>query len=198
LDPYQDDLLQRWTDGCQNGRQLFREIRARGYRGGSSQVGVFVARLRERLPRETAPQPTPRPPSRPPSPRQLRWLLARRPDQLDDEERRQVERLLGTSPTVATAYRLVQRFGRMVRDRQATDLETWLADAQTSGIAEMRSFVQGVQRDREAVEAGLTLKWSQGQVEGHVNRLKLLKRAMYGRAKFDLLRQRVLYRPPAA
>jgi transposase len=69
----------------------------------------------------------------------------------------------------------------------------WVVDAAASGIPEMATFVQGIQRDRAAVEAGLTLDWSQGQTEGQVNRLKLLKRAMYGRAKLDLLRQRVLH-----
>jgi transposase len=194
LDPYRDYLLQRWTAGCHNGRQLFRELQARGYRGGRSQVSVFVARLREGLPLAPAAPPTPRQPS----PRELRWLLARRPDELDLEARRQVRALLATSPAVATAYALVQRFGRMVRDRQGAELETWLTDARSSGIAALGSFVQGIQRDRAAVEAGLTLEWSQGQTEGHITRLKLLKRQMYGRAKFDLLRQRMHYRLPVA
>jgi transposase len=194
LDPYRDYLLQQWAAGCHNGHQLFRELQVRGYRGGRSQVSAFIARLREQLPLESAPRPAPRPPS----PRALRWLLARRPDELDDEERTQVHALLATYPAVATAYALVQRFGRMVRDRQAADLETWLAETQASSIAELGSFVQGIQRDRAAVEAGLTLEWSQGQTEGHITRLKLLKRQMYGRAKFDLLRQRMLYRPSVA
>jgi transposase len=74
------------------------------------------------------------------------------------------------------------------------DLEAWLADAASSSIAELQGFAYGIRRDWAAVEAGLTLEWSQGQVEGHISRLKALKRQMYGRAKFDLLRQRVLYR----
>jgi transposase len=128
----------------------------------------------------------------------LRWLLVRRPDERDDEERTQVHALLATYPTVSTAHTLVQRFGRMVRDRQAVDLEAWLAETHASGIAELGSFIQGIQRDRAAVEAGMTLEWSQGQVEGQITRLKLLKRQMYGRAKFDLLRLRLLYRSEAA
>jgi transposase len=124
--------------------------------------------------------------------------LARRPDELDDDERIHVQMLLAEYPSVATVYALVQRFGQMVRNRQAVDLEAWLADATASGIAELGGFVQGIQRDRAAVEAGLTLEWSQGQVEGQITRLKLLKRQMYGRANFDLLRQRVLYRAVAA
>lgn len=193
LDPHRDYLLQRWAAGCHNGHQLFRELQGRGYCGGRSQVSAFVARLRERLPLDPTPKPKPRL-----SPRELRWLLVRRPDELDDEERTQVHALLATYPTVATAHTLVQRFGRLVRDRQAVDLETWVEDAQASGIAELGSFIQGIQRDRAAVEAGMTLEWSQGQVEGQITRLKLLKRQMYGRAKFDLLRLRLLYQPEAA
>jgi transposase len=194
LDRYREFLLQRWTEGCHNGSQLFREIRERGYAGGATQVGAFIARLREQLPTMPAPGPTPRPPS----PRDLRWLLARRPDGLDDAERAQLHALLAAHASVAMAHRLVQRFAAMVRERRAVDLEAWLADAAAGGIPEVAGFVEGIRRDRAAVEGALTLEWSQGQVEGQITRLKLLKRQMYGRAKFDLLRQRVLYRPDAA
>jgi transposase len=193
LDPYRAYLLERWNAGCHNGSQLFREIRERGYPGGSSQLGVFIARLRAHLP-ATAPL-TPAP--RPPSPRDLRWLLVRRPDELDDEDRLQLQKLLAGYPDVVTAYELVQRFSAMVRERRAADLEVWLADAAACGIGELAGFALGIRRDRAAVEAGLTLPWSQGQVEGQITRLKLLKRQMYGRAGFDLLRQRVLYRAEA-
>ncbi|HKB47649.1 MAG TPA: transposase [Ktedonobacterales bacterium] len=171
-------------------------MREAGYRGGATPVSVFVARLRKRLPE--APLATPLAPPRPPSPRELRWLLARRPDELEDEERAQVQVLLAAYPSVATAYPLVQRFGELVRARQVADLDGWLADAASSAIAEFGGFALGIRRDRAAVEAGLTLEWSQGQVEGQITRLKLLKRQMYGRAKFDLLRQRLLYRADVA
>lgn len=194
LDPYRAYLLERWNAGCHNGSQLFREIRERGYPGGASQVGVFIARLRERLPATAPLIPVPWPPS----PRDLRWLLVRRPDELDDEDRVQLQTLLAAYPDVVTAHALVQRFSAMVRERRAADLEVWLADAAACGIGELEGFALGIRRDRAAVEAGLTLPWSQGQVEGHITRLKLLKRQMYGRAAFDLLRQRVLYRAEAA
>ena len=82
----------------------------------------------------------------------------------------------------------------MVRKRQVDHLDAWLRQALDSGLAELRSFANGIERDKEAVVAGLTLRWSSGQVEGQVNRLKLMKRAMYGRGKLDLLRRRVLLR----
>ena len=82
----------------------------------------------------------------------------------------------------------------MLRERRGGDLEQWMTMAFHSGIAEWRPFVRKLRQDQAAVQAGLTLKWNNGPVEGHINRLKLLKRSMYGRAKFDLLRQRVLHR----
>jgi transposase len=82
----------------------------------------------------------------------------------------------------------------MVRERKLTQLQSWLEEAFSSGIAELQGFVRGIERDRAAVEAALSLPWSQGQTEGQVNRLKMLKRQMYGRAGFTLLRQRVLHR----
>ena len=82
----------------------------------------------------------------------------------------------------------------MVRQRQAEKFEAWLLQAAASGIPELVSFVAGLERDKAAVVAALSLPFSNGQVEGQVNRLKLIKRCMYGRAKFDLLRRRVLAR----
>lgn len=103
-----------------------------------------------------------------------------------------VERLCRHSTVIDTAYHLAQDFIEMVRERQAAVLECWLDRAVTSDIPEIGSFVAGVQRDKAAVQAALELPWSNGQVEGQINRLKLIKRSMYGRANFDLLRQRVL------
>ncbi len=80
----------------------------------------------------------------------------------------------------------------MVRERQVDHLDEWLREACDSGLAELRSVAHGIARDQDAVVAGLTLSWSSGQGEGQRNQLKLLKRAMYGRAKLDLLRRRVL------
>jgi transposase len=90
---------------------------------------------------------------------------------------------------------LVQRFGRMIRERRAEDLDPWLNDAIRCEIPALSNFAATLQRDYAAVKAALTLEWSNGQVEGQVNRLKVIKRMMYGRAKFDLLRLRVLHPP---
>jgi hypothetical protein len=89
-------------------------------------------------------------------------------------------------------YRLAQAFMQMIRERTGRQLDTWLGEVEASYLPELKSFAKGIQQDKAAVLAGLTLPWSQGPVEGHVNRLKLIKRSMYGRAKLPLLRQRVL------
>lgn len=103
-----------------------------------------------------------------------------------------MESLLVACPEVKSALDLVQEFTRIVTERRAEQLNTWLRSALRSGIKEFENFTLGIHEDRAAVEAALQYDWSQGQVEGQVNRLKLIKRQMYGRAKFDLLRARVV------
>lgn len=101
---------------------------------------------------------------------------------------------MGVTEEVRVLHTLLQSFLQMVRERKSEQLASWLLQAEQSAIPELKSFVVGIQRDRSAVEAALRLPWSQGPVEGHVNRLKTLKRQMYGKAGFALLRQRVLHR----
>ena len=93
-----------------------------------------------------------------------------------------------------TIHPLAQSFGQMIRERQADKLDAWLAEAEASGLPDLRNFATSLHRDYAAVQAGLSLPGSQGQVEGQVNRLKVIKRSMYGRGNFDLLRRRVLHR----
>ena len=80
----------------------------------------------------------------------------------------------------------------MLRERKGEQIDSWLARVEKQGVAELQSFAQGLRKDYDAVKAGLTLEWSQGPVEGHVHRLKLIKRQAYGRASFQMLRKRVL------
>jgi transposase len=113
--------------------------------------------------------------------------------ELTDEEYHLVQRLCAQNREVTFAYGLVMDFAAIVRQREAGALASWVELAQASGVAEMASFARGVLRDFAAVLSGVEQPWSTGPVEGQVNRLKFLKRAMYGRAKLDLLRLRVLY-----
>jgi transposase len=146
---------------------------------------------------------SPRPP-KPPKPlrqkhhprtlnsRRLRRLLTRPPERLTDEERVVVQGLLAADAKVAAAYALVQRFRTLLKERDAAALDAWLAEAQASGIPSLAGVASGMRADYSAVVAGVTESWSNGVVEGHVHKVKLLKRQGYGRASFALLRQRVL------
>jgi transposase len=127
-----------------------------------------------------------------PSARQATWMLLR-PEGLEDEEKEAVALLCRLSPEVTRAQELALSFVEVVKERDADGLRAWLINAQRSEVAEFVTFANGLTTDLQAVRAALEYEWSNGQVEGHVHRLKLIKRQMYGRAKLDLLRARVLY-----
>jgi transposase len=188
LDPYADYLLKRWQDGCENAAVLFREIEMQGYRGSATTVRDFVASLRTQASGRPVSQRRPLATS----PRQLRWLLARDHKELGQEEQEDLQRLLDTSTEMQHLYALLQSFLRMVRQREPERLRPWMEEAESIGIPELKSFVAGVERDYDAVKAALQYPWSQGVTEGFINKLKTLKRMMYGRAGFELLRRRML------
>jgi len=129
---------------------------------------------------------------RPPTAKQVaRWITFKE-EQLLDWQKTYRTHLLQADPVIRETYDLVQGFATMLRERQGEHLDVWLQQVEQRGVSELRSFAQGLQKDYDAVKAGLTLPWSQGPVEGHVHRLKLLKRQAYGRASFETLRKRVL------
>ena len=119
-------------------------------------------------------------------------LLARRTEKLKSDEQELLAKLNECCPEMATLYALTQGFSEVFRTKKEAALENWIADARQSGISEIVHFCDGLLRDEKAVRAAATLPWSNGQVEGQIHRLKLVKRQMYGRAKFNLLRRRVL------
>ena len=120
------------------------------------------------------------------------WVL-RRPDRLDDGDREHLRTICERCSILATVTQLVQRFATLLRERRGLgQLVAWIEAVEGADIPELRSFVSGLRKDWAAVTAGFTLPWSSGGVEGHVNRIKMLKRQMYGRANLDLLRRRVL------
>jgi len=200
LRPYDAYHRARWDAGYQNADQLWREIRARGFTGSARTVRHHLARWRAhpgtpgRKGTAPVPAPTPAPPvPRAASPRQAAGLLLRAADDLDAHDRAYLGRLVHLCPEIGRVHTLAQEFQEIVRTRNQAGLEPWLQEAECSGSPEVEGFAQGLRRDRAAVAAALTLEWSQGQTEGQVHRLKVLKRGMYGRASFDLLRQRVLH-----
>lgn len=192
LDRYEDYILERWGQGCRNAAQIHREINALGYQGAQTNVRAYVAHLRTSTADGSAPRSR-KQRAQAVSPRSLRWLLTRDKKDLDQEEQAQLAQLLQLSPQVQIIYDLLHSFLDMVRERKHEQLRTWMQAANTSGISELKSFVTGIERDYDAVKAALRLPWSQGITEGKVNKLKTLKRVMYGRAEFPLLRQRLLH-----
>lgn len=191
LDPYEEYLLRRWNEGCRNAALLFREIRQQRYRGGKTVVKDYIRYLRTHPSQAALPRPRQQRAASA-SPREMRWLLARQREDLDEEQQARLQRLLTVSTEVQRVYALLQNFHIMLRHKQDEMLDCWLEQAHKSGIAEMRSFALGIRRDYDAVKAAIMLPWSQGQTEGQVNKLKTVKRMMYGRAGFPLLRQRLL------
>ena len=125
--------------------------------------------------------------------REALWLIARPFDDLDADEHADLSELCQTSTQLATLHTLVQSFGQIVRKREGHRLQEWKQQVAESGLSEVQRFVKGLERDQEAVLAGLTVVHSNAQAEGFVNKLKLIKRQGYGRAGFPLLRQRVLH-----
>jgi transposase len=195
-------LRERWNAGEQHGQQLLRELRDRGYRGSQSTLYGLLGRWRTG-PRHRGPyahQPAPASPLPPPvrtSPREVSWLLLQPSEDLSPLEAAYVSSLLGRAAVVATTQGAVRTFFTLLDERQGDQLNPWLEQAESSGVRELAAFAEGIRRDYDAIRAAFDLPWSQGQVEGQVNRLKLLKRQMYGRAKLDLLRRRVLGLPAA-
>jgi transposase len=198
LGRYEAYLRQRWAEGCRNGSQLYREIQEKGYTGSRSTLGRWVAQQRRQEPQNASPTeaaaPLQAPIPRPWSARRAAWLLAKDPGKLEGEEEAALERILAASHDVRRAYHFGQAFAQMIRQRIDRALEPWLTAVAKYKVVGLEGFAQSLEQDKAAVLAALTLPWSNGQVEGQVNRLKLIKRQMYGRAKFDLLRARVLHR----
>jgi transposase len=200
LQRYEPYLRERWAAGCDNAFLLWRELQAQGYPGSASNVRHFLARWRAQPgrpgtkgPRHVATSGPPPPPVHPYSPRQTTWLLWKVKAALSDDERAYVDQLRRACPSLGRLQVLAHAFREVFRTHDRPALACWLEHADQSDFPELHGFAAGLRADRAAVEAGLTLPWSQGQVEGQVNRLKTLKRAMFGRAHLDLLTRRLLH-----
>jgi transposase len=199
LTPYKEHLLKRWNTGGREALQLFWDLRRRGYTGSYPTVAPYAQRLRQAQglrPRErrlgqTLPcvvevQPQPL------TTRQATRLVLKRPEHRTNVDRQLLAHLESQHSDLAGAIGLAQDFCALVRQHQADRFDAWLARAVASSVAPLQRFAMGLRADYEAVKAGLRLPWSNGPVEGHINRLKMLKRQMFGRAKLDLLRRRFL------
>ena len=201
MDPFEPYLRERWAQGEHNSAQLFTEIQEQGFPGSSCLIRQRLACWRVRPGRTVGTAGTVASDGHPKyqvSPRQTLWLLlGDRPtssqNRGDVQEQAYISRLRQLSPTIQQAQHLLGQFRRLLRAQDLAGFRVWLPQATRSAVPEVRGFAQGLRKDRSAVEAAFVFEWNNGQVEGQVNRLKMLKRQTYGRASFDLLRRRILY-----
>jgi transposase len=195
LAPWEPYLLKRWEEGCHTATRLWREIREMGFAYSVTCVQRFCVRLRlegaspRTLQRERSPYTS----VRGPSAREVASLFVQWAERRTTEQVAYLEALCQSEPLLLRAYTLTQDFLTLVRERHGARLDAWLEAAGASTIRALERFALSLREDYAAVKAGLTRPESNGQTEGQINRLKLIKRAMYGRGKFDLLRQRVLH-----
>lgn len=191
FDPYAVRVLERWQAGQQDGHEIWLELKTQGYKGSERTVQRFLQQLRDK-----GDQPIALPPASPLevlSAKKAVWWFIRPVEKLSEEEQAELQLLRQAHPSLEEVYGTVQRLMAMVRERTgATELDRWLAEIKESEFEELQSFGRGIERDKAAVVAGLSLEYNNGIAEGHNHRLKLIKRSMYGRAKLALLKQRVL------
>jgi len=201
ITPYLPYLRERWDAGERRAEVLWAEIRARGFPGAWRRVREQLTIWRREARRATGgvdgagrrpapPPPLPRGKRR--APRQVAAWLTRATDALTPPQRAYLAALEEVCPAIRTVRPLAQAFARLIRTRDDTGLAAWLAEAEACAVSEVRDFAAGLRRDQAAVQAALDHAWSSGQVEGQINKLKLVKRSMYGRAGLPLLRRRFL------
>ena len=199
LVPYLPYLRERWAAGAHNGLQLFREIKERGYTGSRALLGRLIAEWRTELPPKPRqgklrkPRLVAKSGQRRLSSRSASFLMILPFEKLTVVQRQQLEHLCQASSDLHTVYLFSQEFVTMLKERQAESLQEWLKRAKESHVTELKSFANGILRDYAAVYAACSRLESNGVTEGHVNRLKFLKRQMFGRAHLDLLRVKVLH-----
>lgn len=185
LDPHKDYLDARWNAGCTDAEQLTTELRTRGYLGSPRTVRRYLEPLRATgSPAAHTPAPA--------KPRQVTGWITRHPDDVRDNHRQQLKAIQARCPELETTAELVTDFAKILCNLHGHRLDTWLTAVAAADLPELHIFTAGLRRDLAAVTNGLTLPWNSGPVEGTVCKIKALKRSMYGRANFALLRHRIL------
>jgi transposase len=193
-DPIATYLHERWQAGCRNAAQVERELRARGFTGSYDMIRRRVAKWRRLEGRGRKSPKVARTSQERLSSSRIAWLLLKSRSKRTLDDHALFVWLRHNSPAqLQTVTDLARQFVAMVKRRRALLLDSWIERVSASEVpVELRRFARGLVDDLAAVRAALTLPWSNGQTEGQINRLKLIKRQMYGRASFDLLRQRVV------
>lgn len=183
LMPHLPSRHERWIQGCHHARRLSQDLVPRGYQGCESQVRKTAGPWRGV--QEASP---------PLQGRSLPWLVRRPAGQLTDSERATLTQSWPVNPLLACGYQLKERFQTLMAARALAAFDDGLHDADASALASLQAVAQGFGDDAAAIAAAFTTPWSTGQCEGQIGRVKLIKRVGYGRAKLDVLRQRILHR----
>ena len=195
IDEHRDWIDARVAEGRINAVELHQELVSKGVHVSYASVRRYLTKRLGRAgktrPRVNAAQPKPTPP---PSPRQLSFDWIRRAEKRTVEAQTRLDTIGAASPDLAAALDLADEFTALIRKQSSGSLKEWLSRAKVSPCPEISNFAEGIRRDESAVNVAITTHWSNGPVEGHVNRLKMIKRQMYGRAGFTLLKSRVVSR----
>jgi transposase len=196
-DPYLSYLTRRWNDGCHKAVELHKEIVAQGYTGSLRTIEKIVAQLRPHGAKPVTKQTIMWKIA--PSPRNAALMIVRPAQKRTAAQTAFIDQLCKSDPKAATAYNIAQAFGSVLRNLEGKPgLEQWKAAVRASGEAPLIDFMEGLADDAEAVVNGCTESWSNGMVEGFVNKVKWIKRSSYGQAGFPLLQRRVLLHPEAS
>lgn len=190
FDPSAEYVLRRWQAGIHEGKQLYEEIQAQGFKGSVRIVQRFVRTLVEHPERRVLPPATS---AEQFSANEMTWLFIREPDKLTPAEKTAIELACQRSPTVQKLYQITQQFVYMLRLRQGQEFDQWVHMVEESQIPELQRFTSNLLKDKDAVVAGLTVIYSNGPVEAQVQKLKVVKRQIFGKAKLPLLRQRLIH-----
>ncbi|MBW4509456.1 MAG: ISL3 family transposase [Scytonematopsis contorta HA4267-MV1] len=201
VDFYQNYIQKRWNEGCHEAKILFNEIKQQGYKGSYATVTRYMKRLLQDQGLKKIPKSSRKKiklvsklPIISLTPYRLTWLIMGSYDKEISESRREeiIALLKAQNTSLASAIDLGLDFISLICKRKVEDLDSWLNQAYNSILSPFHRFAKSLLEDYSAVKAALTLPWSNGPVEGQINRLKMLKRQMYGRAKIDLLNRRFL------
>jgi transposase len=196
VDPYLFYLTSRWNQGCHNVARLYEEIVAQGYTGTQRTLQMRLRPFRSQGARTVSKQTIIL--DKPPSPRGVALMMVRSAHSRTREQTAYLQQLVQSDSTIDVVFTLAQDFGRLLRKHEGqVRLEQWKTAVRASGIVELIAFVDGLADDAEAVANGCSMTWSNGMVEGFVNKVKWIKRSSYGQAGFPLLQRRVLLHPAA-
>ncbi len=190
---YQDYIRQRWNEGCGNAKQIYQELLNLGYVGSYDTLMRFLRIWRGDLPEEDRLRIRLQT-FRMPTAREIKWWLLGKKPNLNKEKSRFLQLLHERQPEIGEAVRLIEEFRKILKKGSEDDYENWREQVQqTTGNQELKNFAFRLGKEDQAIRGAITSDWSNGQTEGQVNRLKLIKRQMYGRASFEVLKARVLF-----